>query len=201
MITAFRTYAVMAPFTVLIFKAVHPHISLGPIKMGNSPRAAYVQTIASVPYLDPKIYIYARLMIVNYPKRSIMEDSPILARTTTSSLLRGEEGLDCTSPQSLPSALMAFGTLRNQWEYLAKADAFNKTRVARLNSSYIIPSASTIASGFQWREKEEAQNPDISKIQAVLDGNDAGVVANIERDKKWLEYTEKCYGLLSQRSF
>ncbi|KUJ09743.1 uncharacterized protein LY89DRAFT_740815 [Mollisia scopiformis] len=128
MITAHRAYAVMAPFTILIFNAVNPHISLGPIKMANSTRAPYVPSIPEIPYLDPTVYIYARLMIVNYPKKSIMDDSPILARNSTPMLLRGPDNLNDSHPQALPSALMAFGTLRNQHEWMAMSDAFCKAR-------------------------------------------------------------------------
>lgn len=56
------------------------------------------------------------------------EDVAVLARTATSQLLHTQGTLDCNSPQALPVALVAWGTLRNQYEWLAKAGPCNKTR-------------------------------------------------------------------------
>lgn len=42
MITDIRCYAVMALFTVLLFKAARSHKSLGPVSMGDSTRQPYI---------------------------------------------------------------------------------------------------------------------------------------------------------------
>lgn len=78
-----------------------------------------------------------------------MDNSQLVAPTATSTLLKGPQGLDCFEPLALPAALMAFGTLQRQWEYLARTRAWHTARLAKLNPAYRSPTASKIADLYQ----------------------------------------------------
>ncbi|CZR63736.1 uncharacterized protein PAC_13633 [Phialocephala subalpina] len=151
-ISSLRIYAVIAPFTALIFKGVHPHKSFGSVKMTGSTRPPYVPSVPNVPSLDPEKYIHARLMVVNYPKESIVEKSPLMVRTRTSKLLQGPQNLPSDNPQALPSALMAFGTLRNRHEWLARKDAWSAAQVLDGNT-LTLENAARDKADAEWHKK------------------------------------------------
>ncbi|TGO82810.1 hypothetical protein BPOR_0754g00050 [Botrytis porri] len=105
-ISSLRIYATMGPMTALVFKAVHPHISLGPIPMGESKRL--------------------RLVAVCYPKKPVIRETPALLRRSTPKVLRTIKGVRSSLPEAHPVAIAAFGTLRNQMEFLARLEAHDK---------------------------------------------------------------------------
>ncbi|KUJ07154.1 uncharacterized protein LY89DRAFT_369247 [Mollisia scopiformis] len=202
LITSHRIYAVMAPFTVLLCKAANPHLSIRPELMVGSDRAPYLPSVSSVPTLDPEEHISARVTAVNYSNEAIMNRSPLLAREHSSILLQKFEtnGELPRSPHALPSALMAFGTRKNQFEWLACATAWEKALLARMNDSYVLPSTIEISRLFRWREAGVTHMPDVQRIQKVLDGNE-DTPENRQQDEEDEEFAERCREQLSQGCF
>ncbi|PVH86286.1 hypothetical protein DL98DRAFT_526818 [Cadophora sp. DSE1049] len=199
LITSLRVYAVMAKVTALIFKGIHPHISLGPTAIGNSPRAPYVPSVP-VSSLDPNLYIYSRLMIVNYAKESIKDNSPALIRTRTPKILRTPCLEIFNAPDALPFALLAFGTLRNQHEWHAMKDACNDARRALNSPSTVLRSAEEIGKRWRWKENRQIQTPRTERIQAVLDAN-THTAENALMDMEYQKYKDQCVASRSQDWF
>lgn len=107
MITSLRVYAVMAPGCALVFKAVHPHLSLGPIPMRDSKRNLY-EPSALVTRLDPNEYMYLRAKIPVYPRTKIMNSSPALIRNITPKLYLPENSLPFSRPEALAASTSAW---------------------------------------------------------------------------------------------
>ncbi|TGO13250.1 hypothetical protein BTUL_0073g00180 [Botrytis tulipae] len=173
-VSSLRLYATMAPMTALVFKAVHPHISLGPIPMGESKRL--------------------RLVTVCYPKGTVMRETPALIRRSTPKILRTIKGVRSSLPEAHPIAIAAFGTLRNQMEFLARLEAHDKVKMNRINPSLKMPTADLFVQLWSWEENGVTMTPRISRIQAVLDGDGD--------TKEWYKgYSKKCDAILSMRWF
>ncbi|EMR81523.1 hypothetical protein BcDW1_9856 [Botrytis cinerea BcDW1] len=173
-VSSLRIYATMGPMTALVFKAVHPHISLGPIPMGKSERP--------------------RLVAVCYPKEKVMRETPTLIRRSTPLILQTIKGLRSSLPEAHPIAIAAFGTRRNQMEFLARLEAHDKTKIHRINPSLKMPTADLFVQLWSWEENGVTMTPRVSRIQAVLDGDG-------ETRKWYMDYSKKCVSILSMRWF
>ncbi|QSZ37260.1 hypothetical protein DSL72_009354 [Monilinia vaccinii-corymbosi] len=196
-VSSLRVYATMGPMTALVFKAVHPHISLGPISMGNSTREPYVSVLPkSIQTMDPELYQHSRLVAVCYPKKAIMRQSPTLIRRSTPAILHRKNGLRSSLPEAHPVAIAAFGTRRNQMEYLARLETHDMMIQVRINTALIMPSADWFAHKWRWREEDGGiMTPSVSRIQAVIDGLS-------DEDAQWYTaYKEKCEDILSMKWF
>jgi hypothetical protein len=75
---------------------------------------------------------------------------------------------------------MAFGTLQNQLEFLARAHAWHMARRAKLDSARASPTATKIADMLQWDEEGVVHTSRIEVIQAVFDGNSGTHEASIQ---------------------
>ncbi|TEY22097.1 hypothetical protein BOTCAL_1613g00010 [Botryotinia calthae] len=173
-ISSLRVYATMGPMTALVFKAVHPHISLGPIPMGKTERP--------------------QLVAVCYPKEKVMRETPALIRRSTPLILQTIKGLRSSLPEAHPIAIAAFGTRRNQMEFLARLEAQDKTKIHRINPSLKMPTADLFVQLWSWEENGVTMKPRVSRIQAVLDGDG-------ETSKWYKGYSKKCESILSMRWF
>ncbi|KAK6593339.1 hypothetical protein H4I96_11274 [Botrytis cinerea] len=157
-----------------LWTAVHPHISLGPIPMGKSERP--------------------RLVAVCYPKEKVMRETPTLIRRSTPLILQTIKGLRSSLPEAHPIAIAAFGTRRNQMEFLARLEAHDKTKIHRINPSLKMPTADLFVQLWSWEENGVTMTPRVSRIQAVLDGDG-------ETRKWYMDYSKKCVSILSMRWF
>lgn len=195
-ISSIRAYAAMGPMTALVFKAVHPHISLGPSSMGNSKRVPFVPFLPDeILIMDPKLYHHSRLAAVCYPKEAIMKGSPRLIRRSTPLILQKTTGLRGALPEAHPAAIAAFGTKRNQMEFLARLEAFDMAMNVRVNPNIIMPSANIFVDKWQWREDGKVKKPRAYRIHAVI----AGLT---DADTEWCrDYKVKCNSLLSMKMF
>ncbi|RAL64915.1 hypothetical protein DID88_001507 [Monilinia fructigena] len=195
-ISSLRVYATMGPMTALIFKAVHPHVSMGPVSMGNSNRAPYQSYLPkSIEIMDHSLYHHSRLAAVCYPKKTIMRKSPALIRRSTPAILQRRSGLRSSLPEAHPVAIAAFGSCRNQMEFLARLEAHDMMTQVRINPALILPSADWFAQKWRWREDGEIMAPTVSRIQAVIDGLS-------DEDAGWYAaYQKKCEAVLSMSWF
>ncbi|KAB8296385.1 hypothetical protein EYC80_009135 [Monilinia laxa] len=195
-ISSLRVYATMGPMTALIFKAVHPHVSMGPISMENSNRAPYQSYLPkSIEIMDHRLYHYSRLAAVCYPKKTIMRKSPALIRRSTPAILQRRIGLRSSLPEAHPVAIAAFGSCRNQMEFLARLEAHDMMTQVRINPALIMPSADWFAQKWRWRQDGEIMTPTVSRIQAVIDGPS-------DEDSEWYAaYQKKCEAVLSMSWF
>ncbi|KAF7909884.1 uncharacterized protein EAF01_003602 [Botrytis porri] len=169
-ISSLRIYATMGPMTALVFKAVHPHISLGPIPMGESKRLRYAYLPDKTHIMDPVLYTQSRLVAVCYPKKPVIRETPALLRRSTPKVLRTIKGVRSSLPEAHPVAIAAFGTLRNQMEFLARLEAHDKVNMKRINPSLKIPTADLFVQLWSWEENGVTMTPRVSRIQA-FDGN------------------------------
>ncbi|KAF7899542.1 hypothetical protein EAF00_003878 [Botryotinia globosa] len=193
-VSSLRLYATMAPMTALVFKAVHPHISLGPIPMGESKRLRYAYLPGKPHIMDPVLYNQSRLVAVCYPKGTVMRETPALIRRSTPKILRTIKEVRSSLPEAHPIAIAAFGTLRNQMEFLARLEAHDKVKMNRINPSLKMPTADLFVQLWSWEENGVTMTPRISRIQAVLDGDGDTV--------EWYKgYSKKCDAILSMRWF
>jgi hypothetical protein len=184
--------------TALIFKAPHPHISLGP--MAANPNRLPYQPSIDVPTLDNGIYIQSRLAVVNYAKKAIIDKSAVSARTITPKLLQPPDGLESNNPEALPTMLTAFGTLQNQCETLAEQAALRHAREVAHAPSRVLSTAAGIAAQYRWKEGEEHKQPRLDRIQKVLDNNGPGS-ENCQIRKNYDATRKFNKGLLSQDWF
>ncbi|KAF7865432.1 hypothetical protein EAF04_006407 [Stromatinia cepivora] len=196
-ISSLRVYAAMGPMTAMVFKAVHPHISLGPIPMGSSERVPYKWYLPdSIQIMDPKFYQMGRLAAVCYPKKAIMRKSPALIRRSTPAILQKTSGLRSSLPEAHPVAIAAFGTRRNQMEYLARLEAYDMATQVRINPALIMPPADSFVQKWRWKENGIIMTPRATRVQAVIDGNRSG-----EEDPWYSSYQKKCEAVLSMKWF
>ncbi|KAF7881857.1 uncharacterized protein EAF02_006545 [Botrytis sinoallii] len=193
-VSSLRIYATMGPMTALVFKAVHPHISLGPIPMGESKRLRYAYLPEKTHIMDSVLYNQSRLVAVCYPKGTVMRETPALLRRSTPKILQTIKGVRSSLPEAHPIAIAAFGTLRNQMEFLARLEAHDKVKMNRINPSLKMPTADLFVQLWSWEENGVTMTPRVSRTQAVLDSDG--------ETKEWYEdYSKKCDAILSMRWF
>lgn len=149
MITSLRVYCVLAPLTALVFKAVQPHNSKGPVPMAGSTRKRYVPSITNLPILDTGRHAYSRITCPCYPKKAIMDRSPFAIRTRTPDVMNSIRGAENSRhPDLLFVAVHAFGTFSNMYNWHARAFAMTRATPAHGNSTTAVPSARVIADCF-----------------------------------------------------
>ncbi|ESZ89530.1 hypothetical protein SBOR_10086 [Sclerotinia borealis F-4128] len=189
-VLSLRVYAIMGPMTAIVFKAVHPHISLGPSPMADFRRAPYRNYLSDdVLIMDPELYHQSRLAAVCYPKKAIMRKSPALIRRSTPAILQMTNGLRSSLPEAHPVAIAAFGTRRNQMESLARLEAHDMCTQVCINTALIMPSANWFAEKWRWKENGVIMTPRVSRIQAVIDGHG--------KENEWYTaYKAKCEAVL-----
>ncbi|KAF7959727.1 hypothetical protein EAE96_001337 [Botrytis aclada] len=193
-ISSLRIYATMGPMTALVFKAVHPHISLGPIPMGESKRLQYVYLPEKTHIMDPVLYNRSRLVAVCYPKENIIRETPALIRRSTPKILQTIKGVRSSLPEAHSIAIAAFGTYRNQTEFLARLEAHDKAKMHRINLSLKMPTADLFVQLWSWEENGVTMTPRVSRIQAVLDSDG-------ETKECYEKYSKKCDAILSMSWF
>lgn len=205
--TATRTYVEFPPKGkgVIVFRAVHPHLSIGPSAIDpDSVRKPYpFQMPENDEELDPAKYVTTRCLAVGYPKRHIMEKSPEIQRNIAPVIFKKEpENLTSTNtPDRHPLSLLAFGTRENQNQWYAMAFARNHARTLQSNPSIVPLTAAEIAHMFRYiSEDGTIATPDVVRIQFTLVANSADF-RNTKEFKKWEDSNRFCQGQLSQHWF
>ncbi|TGO44148.1 hypothetical protein BCON_0588g00050 [Botryotinia convoluta] len=162
--------------------------------MGESKRLQYVYLPENTHIMDPVLYNQSRLVAVCYPKGTVMRETPALIRRSTPRILQTIKGLRSSLPEAHPIAIAAFGTYRNQMEFLARLEAHDKAKMHRINPSLKMPTAELFVQLWSWEENGVTMTPRVSRIQAVLDGDR-------EKSEWYKNYSKKCEAILSMRWF
>ncbi|KAJ8068880.1 hypothetical protein OCU04_002564 [Sclerotinia nivalis] len=204
-ITSIRTYTEFPPKGkgVLVFRAVHPHLSIGPAQMEehSARKPWHFEMPEGDEELDPARYITSRCMAVAYPKEHIMKKSPEIQRNLTPLLYKQRPDTKTNTPEKLPEALLAFGTKENQATWYAMAEAKNQARNVQNDSLFVPLTAAEIAHNHRYSlEDGSIATPDVSRIQNTLLGNSA-TAKDSTHHKNWEASNEFNKELLSQRFF
>ncbi|CAD6444247.1 813c1d02-8d1a-4d9d-962f-d046a2cfa739 [Sclerotinia trifoliorum] len=204
-ITSIRTYTEFPPKGkgVLVFRALHPHMSIGPAKMEehSARKPLHFEMPEGDEELDPVRYIASRCMAVGYPKEHIMKKSPEIQRNLTPLLYNQRPNTKTNTPEKLPEALLAFGTKENQATWYAMAQAKNQARNFQNDSLFVPLTAAEIAHNHRYSlEDGSVATPDVSRIQNTLLGNSATAKDSMHH-KNWEASDKFNRELLSQRFF
>ncbi|APA10845.1 hypothetical protein sscle_07g056150 [Sclerotinia sclerotiorum 1980 UF-70] len=204
-ITSIRTYTEFPPKGkgVLVFRAVHPHLSIGPAEMEehSTRKPSHFEMPEGDEELDPARYIHSRCMAVGYPKERIMKKSPEIQRNLTPLLYNQRPDTKTNTPEKLPEALLAFGTKENQGTWYAMAEAKNQARNFQNNSLFLPSTAAEIAHNHRYYSEDGSiATPNISRIQNTLLGNSAAAKDSMHY-KNWKASDKFNRELLSQGFF
>lgn len=205
LVTSTRTYFQWTPQgrAAAVFRAVHPHLSIGPaaIDPNLDREPSHFEMPEGDEELDPEMYISARVMAVGYAKDHIMKKSPEIQRNLTPALYKQAPYTKTNTPDRLPEALLAFGTVENQATWYAMAFALNQARNVQNNPSLVPLTATEISHNFRFiSEDGTVSMPIMHMIQATLQGNSAAAKRSLHRIK-WIESDKLCRSILSQHWF
>ncbi|KAF7865426.1 hypothetical protein EAF04_006402 [Stromatinia cepivora] len=204
-ITSIRTYTEFPPKGkgVLVFRAVHPHLSIGPAEMeeDSARKPWHFEMPEGDEELDSARYITSRCMAVGYPKEHIIKKSPEIQRNLTPLLYKQKPDTRTNTPEKLPEALLAFGTKENQATWYAMAEAKNQARNVQNDSLFVPLTAAEIAHNHRYSlEDGSIATPDFRRIQNTLLGNSAAAKDSTHHEN-WEASNKFNRGLLSQRFF
>jgi hypothetical protein len=202
LITSLRAYCVLAPMTVLVFKAGHTHLSLAPAPP-DPERKPYQPSVEDVPELDDAKYIYSRCAVVNYARTVVIDKSAEIVRTKTPVVLQAKDFQESRNPEALPAGLIAFGTLQNQMEKLAQQKGLLHAReVASNPNRKLAPyAAADCSDAYIWIDENGVGHlPRVDLIQKVIDNNGPGA-KDCQIHKDYAELRAYNLSLLSQNDF
>lgn len=184
-----------------VFRAVHPHISIGPERTDQDREPCHFEMPEGNEELDPDTYISARCMAVGYAKDTIMTRSPEIQRVLTPLLYKQEPNTKTNHPESLPDALLAFGTRENQANWHAMSYAKNHARDLRNGSVFVPLTAEEIAHNFRYiADDKSVATPDVNRIRITLLGNSANAKNDLH-SRKWAASDKLNREIISQRWF
>lgn len=148
-----RNYWEPAPLSAFIFKGRNPHVGLPPA-IRDQDRAQYTSTI-EIPSLDPKIYGYARIMNVNYPRRLAIRQPRMYLATEQDGYqleLHGQASL---------------GTKRNRQETFAAQDLIAKIALSYHEPDFPVPSATAVRDCRAWVEDGNVEFPRLDRLEFI----------------------------------
>jgi len=160
LLTAHRLYWITAPYTAFIFKAVHPHVSLGHVP--SDPRYQQYAPTLPIPTLDPNLFALNRLLLVCYP-------SELAMRQSGTHIAKTKDGYQIAN-----HGIAAFGTTRRQQEYLAELHMQTKKMQCSLSGEYgqklLLPSPEAVAEFYRWfNDAGDMEQPRSERIAQVVE--------------------------------